>query len=125
MIKFKILDTSTGLYSHGGYTPNWTERGKSWDTIGSVTSHLKLYLRGYSRNAKWHSTGKKIPKSWVVVEFKVTLTEVNRTPINDLIGEPRALPETVHVSGKDKCRTKNSKKQKSKSGKKIGKRSDD
>lgn len=117
MIKYKILDTVTGLYSHGGYNPHWSERGKSWDSRKNIASYLKTYntLRRY-----------KIPTSWAVVEFKVTLTEVNRTPVKDLLGEPsHHLPMTLHVSGKDICRTKNSKNQKSKSRKKIGKRSKD
>ena len=117
MIKFKILDTKTGLYSHGGYVPVWSERGKSWDSKKSVTFHLKTY-----RTLK-----NKIPESWVVVEFRVTFTETDRTPVKDLVGNVSYLPVAIHVSGKDICRTKrqNIKKQKSKSQKKIGKRSKD
>ena len=99
VIKFKLFDTKTGLYSHGGYVPVWSERGKSWDSRKSITSHLKTY----------RTLGKKIPESWVVVEFRVTLNEMRRVPVKDLVGEVARLPITVHVSGKDICRTKTSK----------------
>jgi len=124
MIRFKILDTATGLYSHGGYKPKWSDRGKSWDTLGSVTSHLKMYLRGYSPNPKWHRTGTTIPESCVVVEFKVTLTEINRTSVKDLVGEevPCSVPAKKPPS---KTRQRNQKKPQSKSPKKTGKRSRD
>lgn len=113
MIKYKILDTATGLYSHGGYDPNWSGRGKSWDSWKSVISYLKTY-RSFRRY--------KIPTSWEVVEFLVTLTKINRTPVKDVLGDPSHFPITLHVSGADICRTKNSKKQKSESRKKTGKR---
>lgn len=124
MIKYKILDTATGLYSHGGYNPAWGIRGKSWDTLGSVTAELKMYLRGYSPNPKWHRTGKAIPATWVMVELKVTLTEVNRTSVKDLVGEevPCPIPAKKPPS---KTRLKNQKKPKSKSPKQTGKQSKD
>ena len=81
MTKFKILDTSTAMYSSGGYLPTWSNRGKSWDTLKSVTSALKLYR------------GKTIPESWVIVEMKLILCEINRTPAKDLIKEE--APVTV------------------------------
>jgi hypothetical protein len=114
MIKFKILDTTTGLYSDGEYTPTWSDRGKSWDSWKNVISHLNKYRIRLKR-------GNKIPTSWAVVELKVTLTEINRTSVKDLPVKPE-LPIALHVSGKDICR-KNLKRSKYKSQKKTGKRS--
>jgi hypothetical protein len=114
VIKFKILDTATGLYSHGGYTPIWSNRGKSWDSRKNVCSYLSAYRT---------MRGRKVTTSWVVVELKVTLTEVNRTAVKDLLVEP-SLP-VIHVSGKDICRRKSRKESRYKSQKKTGKRSKD
>lgn len=125
MIRFKILDTSTGLYSHGGYIPQWSDRGKSWDTLGAVVKYLKQYLRGYSSNPKWHRTGKAIPESCVVVSMKVTLTEINRTSVKDLVGEEVPCPIPVLKKPPSKTRLKNQRKPKSKSPKKTGKQSRD
>lgn len=109
MIKFKIRDTVTGLYSHGGYTPTWSSRGKSWDTIGSVTSHLKMYLKGYSPNPKWNKRGKTIPTSWEVVAFQVNLVEINNTPIISLLGaevhpitKKKSLKKKLNIKKKTK-----------------------
>src|SRR5450830_1894182 len=37
---WKIKQTSTGLYSSGGYTPSFTKRGKIWAQLGHLKSHL-------------------------------------------------------------------------------------
>jgi len=67
MQQFKILDTNTGLFSTGGYEPNWTEKGKTWNTIGLVISSLKLYKRGFGRHKN-----NPIPDNWSVVVFETT-----------------------------------------------------
>ena len=55
MIKYKIRDNTTGLYSTGGHTPRFTKAGKLWAHIGHVKSHLNFF--------------KAIPDSWEIVEI--------------------------------------------------------
>lgn len=79
--EFKVMDEKTGLFSTGGYAPSFNEKGKTWRTIGQVRSHLKLYARGHAR---FGDRPKKIPASWVVVEFE--LRQVGRRPASDVVG---------------------------------------
>jgi hypothetical protein len=81
MIKFKVLDTSTDLFSHGGYNPRWGTRGKSWDTLNKAVDSVKSYLK----YRKYNISGKKLPENIMIVEYQVILNELKRTTINDLI----------------------------------------
>lgn len=65
---FKIRDSSTGLFSLGGYGPGWDTEGKTWKTIGNLRRHLLLFKRGYMSNVS-----KEIPTTWEVVEIIYTL----------------------------------------------------
>ena len=67
MQQFKIMDTNTGLFSTGGYKPTWTEKGKTWNTMGLAISSLKLYHRGFRGNEN-----NPIPDSWAVITFEIT-----------------------------------------------------
>jgi len=115
MIKFKVLDTSTGLFSHGGYNPRWGTRGKSWDTLDKAVDSVKSYLK-YRKYCtlktvpKYNFSGKKLPENIMIVEYQVILNELKRTSINDLIEtEVQVCPIVKKI-----------KKPKSKSQKKIG-----
>lgn len=90
---FKILDTQTGLYSTGGYTPSWTDEGKTYRTKAQVSSALKLYERG---STSWpvkatrkaieqaqKDARRKVPDFWVVIEFE--LKPVKRTRATSLV----------------------------------------
>ena len=90
---FKILDTQTGLYSTGGYTPSWTDDGKTYRTKAQVSAALKLYTRG---STSWpvkatqkaveqiqKNARREVPESWVVVEFE--LKSVKRTRAASLV----------------------------------------
>jgi hypothetical protein len=37
---YKIKNRKTGLYCTGGSHPQWTAKGKSWNTMGHVKAHL-------------------------------------------------------------------------------------
>jgi hypothetical protein len=39
---FKIRRKSDGLFSSGGAYPKWSERGKSWSTLGAAKSAVAL-----------------------------------------------------------------------------------
>lgn len=89
---FKVKDTKTGLYSTGGYHPSWTKQGKSWESLGSVTSHLRLYARGYSWSRKrGQNVQNQIPDTWVVVEIEVQESELSQKSALDFL-KPKAKP---------------------------------
>ena len=58
MIKYKIYDIKTGLYSLGGHTPKFNKVGKMWSTLGHVKTHLNYF--------------KAIPDTWKIVEVQIT-----------------------------------------------------
>ena len=72
-----IRDAQTGLFSTGGYTPSWVPamEAKRWEKMGQVVAHLKLYERG-----QYPSKAQKIPETWEVVEFELTLDQTGSTP---------------------------------------------
>lgn len=64
---YKIRHMQTGLYSAGGsYSPRWTKRGKTWNTLG----HLKSHIRGIVG----HKQGTTLRDMcfWEVIEIEVT-----------------------------------------------------
>lgn len=42
---YKVQDMQTGLFSTGGYRPNWTKNGKIFSRLSTVKSHLRI-MRG-------------------------------------------------------------------------------
>lgn len=82
-IVYKIRDKQTGLFSTGGYSPNWTREGKTWKTKAQVISHLKLFCRGYRQEG-----GRTIPKTWIIVEFG--MIEVGSEPAISSVKKKRA-----------------------------------
>lgn len=84
--EFKIVDRKTGLYSTGGYHPAWVSGGKSWQTLGQVRAHLKLYCRGQYRGER-----KAVPKTWEVVELEVVSRLVSSSPAADLVSRRSRL----------------------------------
>ena len=42
---YKVQDMQTGLFSTGGYCPNWTRNGKIFSRLSAVKSHLRI-MRG-------------------------------------------------------------------------------
>ena len=55
MIKYKIKDTNSGLFSMGGHTPRFTKEGKMWNKLSNLEKHLNYF--------------KAIPETWVIVEI--------------------------------------------------------
>jgi hypothetical protein len=105
MIKFKILDTATGLYSHGGYWPVFGDRGKSWDSKKSIISHLRLY-KGQEK------CGRTIPDSWQVVEFQVVLNEIGRESAIEILGPEEPVVKAIVKKPKKKDKNKRKDKRK-------------
>lgn len=69
-ISFKIRHKKTGLYSKGGVYVNaegnnsyWDKRGKTWDTLGKLRSHITSHMNRYS--------GATDMSDWEVIEIKM------------------------------------------------------
>lgn len=75
---YKIKDSTTGLYSTGGGCPNWTSHGKTYSTV----AHAKAAITAWLKAERWrvyYGEPKKevlIPRSWQIVEFVITETNV-------------------------------------------------
>jgi len=79
---YKLRDSSTGLYSTGGWDFQWNEGGKTWDSLKDVGTHLKMLLRG----DRYHFKIGTIPASWEVVAVEVQEKVVgNPTPATSLV----------------------------------------
>lgn len=61
---FKIRN-GAGKFSTGGTSPNWTNRGKTWNGLGAVKSHLRQFIIHFERDKKWENN---IPEDWEVIE---------------------------------------------------------
>ncbi len=83
---FKIKDSETGLFSTGGYSPNWTKRGKTWSQINHVKTHLRQHCntkivklgkdpRGYDDVKDYKTVSNNIPETWVIVEMVASGTK--------------------------------------------------
>jgi hypothetical protein len=78
MQAFKIKDAANGKYSTGGMSPNWTSRGKVWNSKGALKAHLNQFCKDYmsfregdswvSYDGWWNN----IPPSWIVEEVSVS-----------------------------------------------------
>ena len=66
---YKVQDMKTGMFSCGGYYPRWTKTGKTWRTLGSVKSHLKMLQEDQT--------------FLVVIEYE--LVKVDETPATALL----------------------------------------
>lgn len=83
---YKIRHKETGLFSVGGGTPSWTKLGKTWSSLGTLRSHIALYLVS-SCDEKYRTSkygwGRSLPesveaemlKNWQIVEVKADFWE--------------------------------------------------
>ena len=78
---FKIRDKNTGLYSTGGMSPRWTKRGKTWNQLNHLKTHLRQFLQhprkynGSYMDVDWKILINNIPESWEVVKIKIVESE--------------------------------------------------
>ena len=76
---YKIRHMQTGLYSAGGsYSPRWTKRGKTWNTLG----HLKSHIRGIAETRQAITIRDMC--LWEVIEIEVT-ENANRLCTGDIM----------------------------------------
>lgn len=73
MIVYKIQRKSDGLYSKGGTTVRFAEKGKTWNARGHVTLHL-TQLDKYEKQ-KYAGCS--------VVGFEIVETVVGEVPVNE------------------------------------------
>ena len=75
---FKIKDAETGLFSTGGASPRWTSKGKTWNGLNHIKSHLRQqcsYKKLQTTNqygipdTDWKTMVNKIPTNWIVIEL--------------------------------------------------------
>ena len=79
---YKIRHMQTGLYSAGGsYSPRWTKRGKTWNTLG----HLKSHIRGIVERR--HTLTIRDMCFWEVVEIEVSETSKVMCKGDDMLRE--------------------------------------
>lgn len=69
-VVYKIREKESGLYSNGGMHPNWSKKGKIWNTRGAVSNHLRIASSHYYKNAE-------------IVEFFISETEDVSYPVSD------------------------------------------
>lgn len=92
---FKIKDSTTGLFSTGGCSPNWTKRGKTWSQINHIKTHLRQFCNTkiIKQGKSFHDTVKdyitltnNIPETWIVIEMVATgsVAEVKEYSAKDL-----------------------------------------
>jgi hypothetical protein len=85
---YKIKDFTTGLYSGGGLTPVFNKRGKAWNNLGHVKSHLIGIKKNNEVNAKqhWAKTYEPVTMTnWVVEEFVFEQKDCREIPLAELI----------------------------------------
>ena len=72
---FKIKDKNTGLFSTGTKHPTWTKKGKIWNQINHIKTHLRQFcdekitwtgLNDFEYSTKWINN---IPENWLVFEY--------------------------------------------------------
>jgi hypothetical protein len=79
---YKIRHMQTGLYSAGGsYSPRWTKRGKTWNTLG----HLKSHIRGIAETRQAITIRDMC--FWEVVEIEVSETSKVMCKGDDMLKE--------------------------------------
>lgn len=89
-IKFyKVKDITTGLYSCGGVEPIFNKRGKTWNNIGHIKSHLigvKQHMET-QQNRQWAAKPAKEYKfaNWEIQEFVFEQKDCKTIPIEELI----------------------------------------
>lgn len=87
---FKIMNKDTGEFSSGGRTPSWTARGKAWNTMGFLRSHLsqvrstRSYVFGGSA---WGNHLPNIYRSGKAVIVELETKAVSTKPVLDELDE--------------------------------------
>lgn len=85
---YKIKDRTTGLYSGGGTCPTFNKRGKAWNNLGHVKSHLIGVKRNNEANTAhpWSVAFEPVKMTnWVIEEFVFEQTERKEIPLAELI----------------------------------------
>lgn len=78
---FKIRDKNTGLFSTGGMYPSWTTKGKTWNGMGPLKSHLNQFMKSKNYSKERFN---QIPDNWEVVKIKFIEENVEILKAKDL-----------------------------------------
>lgn len=88
MIIYKIRHKETGLYSAGGQTPRWTSKGKTWNSIAHLHSHLsQVFDCSYRCTRDYHN--------WEIVEIVVTETQSTSSTAQDYFEKLKAKKDAI------------------------------
>ena len=74
---YKVRHKLTGLLSRGGTSPCWNSKGKTWNTLGYLKSHLR-YIDKHKQADMVH---------WEVLEIEVSEQLQPIGMANDIIAE--------------------------------------
>lgn len=77
---FMIRRKSDGLFSSGGTSPTFSEKGKQWKARNHITSHMKQVGSSYSRKTKADYYHDCEVVMFEVVMFEVVMNEVDAIP---------------------------------------------
>ena len=79
---YKIRDKKTGLFSRGGVNPLWSEKGKTWNSLGALKNHMNGWSLMYLS-----TTDDKYRADWEIVELVYQVEETKSWPVSKCIEE--------------------------------------
>jgi hypothetical protein len=90
---FKIRNNK-GLWSTGGSSPSFTNRGKVWPSRGAVSGHLAMFYESRYR--------KQIEaEEWQIVEIEIKESELLQTSVISYFDRKRKLEKLIKKYGKN------------------------
>ncbi len=78
------IQRSDGLFSSGGYRPQFSKNGKIWKRLGDLTQHLNIVVNRYSYRPDNNIYGK-----CQIVKYLLTAVEVQRVFVDKQMEEIR------------------------------------
>lgn len=82
---YRIKNTATGLYSTGGVVPRWNKKGKVWNNIGHIKSHI-TGVKAYANPKKFSiKPPTQSMRTWEIEEAVFNKTSVKIIPIAEVI----------------------------------------
>lgn len=81
---YKIFNPKTGLFSQGGSHNRWSKKGKTWNKIVNIKSHLKM-LDDYGNSSQTLKTYKRDNCEVIILIHKIEHSEEINIPITDLL----------------------------------------
>jgi hypothetical protein len=77
---FKIKHKETGLYSKGGQWPTWSKKGKTWNSLGHLKTHIQNVMD--FRRTKLEEFAK-----WEIIEIEIQENVVGSYTALDIVNQ--------------------------------------